>query len=319
MPSAKPTVPPKAARRSRCPAGSSTSPTTRSSPSSKATAPAATSGAPACACSTPRSRRPTAARRRSPGSRSRRREGVQQTNNWLPDETIEAFREVPRRHQGPAHDADRRRHPLAERRAPPAARSLRLPPPRALVHRACPRPVKHPEKVDMVIFRENTEDIYAGIEFEARHATTRRSSSPSSRKKFPKEYKKIRFPDDDRHRHQARHRRTAPSASCAPRSSTRSTNKRKSVTFVHKGNIMKYTEGAFRNWGYALAEKEFADQVYTWDQWERTKKDEGRGRRERRAEGASSRRARSSSRTPSPTSRSSRCSRARRSSTSSRR
>ena len=62
-------------------------------------------------------------------------------------------------------------------------------------------------------------------------------------------------------------------------------NKRKSVTLVHKGNIMKFTEGAFRNWGYALAEREFGDKVYTWDQWEKTKAREGRGRRQRRAEG----------------------------------
>src|SRR6185503_9035362 len=52
-------------------------------------------------------------------------------------------------------------------------------------------------------------------------------------------------------------------------------SKRKSVTFVHKGNIMKFTEGAFRNWGYALAEKEFGDKVYTWEQWEKTKAAKG--------------------------------------------
>jgi isocitrate dehydrogenase len=62
------------------------------------------------------------------------------------------------------------------------------------------------------------------------------------------------------------------------------------VTLVHKGNIMKFTEGAFRNWGYALAEREFGDKVYTWDQWERTKAKPGRGRRERRAEGRGRRR-----------------------------
>ena len=84
-------------------------------------------------------------------------------------------------------------------------------------------------------------------------------------------------------------------------------NKRKSVTIVHKGNIMKFTEGAFRNWGYALAEREFAGQVYTWDQWERTKADKGEKAANAEQDAALSRPARSSSRTRSPTSRCSRC------------
>ena len=145
-----------------------------------------------------------------------------QTNNWLPDETVDGLPEVPRRHQGPAHHADRRRHPLAERRAPPDARSLRLPAPRALVHRACPRPVKKPEDVDMVIFRENTEDIYAGIEWEARHAEAQEGP------RLPREGVPEGLQEDPlpraatRHRHQARRAQRGHRAPRrAPRSSTR--------------------------------------------------------------------------------------------------
>jgi isocitrate dehydrogenase len=136
-----------------------------------------------------------------------------------------------------------------------------------------PSPVKHPEKVDMVIFRENTEDIYAGIEFEAGSDACKKFLA-LFKEAFPKEFSKIRFPDS-----------TGIGIKSVSKEGTdrlvRSTieyavaNQRKSVTLVHKGNIMKYTEGAFRNWGYALAESEFGSKVYTWDQWERTKKAKG--------------------------------------------
>jgi isocitrate dehydrogenase len=132
-----------------------------------------------------------------------------------------------------------------------------------------PSPVKTPEKVDMTIFRENTEDIYAGIEFEA--------GSPECLKflelfkqSFPKQFAKIRFPDTSgiglkpaSKQGTERLFRAAIQYAIA--------NKRKSVTIVHKGNIMKFTEGAFRNWSYQLAEREFPDQVFTWEQWERRK------------------------------------------------
>ena len=132
-----------------------------------------------------------------------------------------------------------------------------------------PSPVKKPESVDMVIFRENCEDIYAGIEFEQGSESNKKFMA-FLKESFPKEFSKIRFPD-------------TCGIGIKPVSKEGSerlirsaleycvTNKRKSLTLVHKGNIMKFTEGAFRNWGYALAESEFADQVYTWDQWERTK------------------------------------------------
>jgi isocitrate dehydrogenase len=133
--------------------------------------------------------------------------------------------------------------------------------------------VKHPESVDMVIFRENTEDIYAGIEFEAESEAAKKIIG-FIEKEFPKDFKKIRFP------------LTAgigikPVSRDGTERLVRAAikfaieHKRKSVTIVHKGNIMKYTEGAFMKWGYALADKEFGDKVYTWATWEKTKADKG--------------------------------------------
>jgi isocitrate dehydrogenase len=136
-----------------------------------------------------------------------------------------------------------------------------------------PSPVKHPEKVEMVIFRENTEDIYAGIEFE-QGSEANAKFIKLFKENFPKEFSKIRFPES-----------TGIGIKPVSRDGSQRlirsaieyaiTNKRKSVTLVHKGNIMKYTEGAFRIWGYELAEKEFGAQTYTWEQWERTKKAKG--------------------------------------------
>jgi isocitrate dehydrogenase len=136
-----------------------------------------------------------------------------------------------------------------------------------------PSPVKHPEKVDMTIFRENCEDIYAGIEFEAGSEANKKFLA-MFKEAYPKEFSKIRFPESS-------------GIGIKPVSKDGSERliraaieyavitKQKSVTLVHKGNIMKFTEGAFRNWGYALAEREFGDKVYTWDQWERTKAADG--------------------------------------------
>ncbi len=136
-----------------------------------------------------------------------------------------------------------------------------------------PSPVKHPEKVDMVIFRENTEDIYAGIEFEAGTENNKKFLE-FLKANFPKEYGKIRFPESSGIG-------IKPVSRDGTERLMRSaidyaiTNKRKSMTIVHKGNIMKFTEGAFRQWGYKLAEREFGDKVYTWDQWEKTKSAKG--------------------------------------------
>jgi isocitrate dehydrogenase len=124
-----------------------------------------------------------------------------------------------------------------------------------------------------VIFRENTEDIYAGIEWEAGSEQAKKLLA-FIQQEFPKEYKKIRFPGSagvgiKAVSREGTERLVRAAIGYALRLG------RKSVTFVHKGNIMKYTEGAFRNWGYALAEREFGDKVYTWEQWERTRASKG--------------------------------------------
>jgi isocitrate dehydrogenase len=134
-----------------------------------------------------------------------------------------------------------------------------------------PSPVKQPELVDMVIFRENTEDIYAGIEYQAQ--------TPDAIKliKFLQEelkVNKIRFPDTSSIgikpvSQEGTERLVRAALKYALE------NKRRNLTLVHKGNIMKFTEGSFKNWGYALAEREFGSQVYTWAQWERTKEASG--------------------------------------------
>ena len=133
----------------------------------------------------------------------------------------------------------------------------------------CPSPVSHPEYVNMVVFRENTEDIYSGIEFE--------SGTPANTEflawleaTYPEQYKKIRFP-------------FSSGISIKPISSEGSVrlvraaikyalkNKRKRLSLIHKGNIMKFTEGAFVKWAYDLAESEFDNQVFTQRQWDKLK------------------------------------------------
>jgi isocitrate dehydrogenase len=137
-------------------------------------------------------------------------------------------------------------------------------------YKGVPSPVKHPEKVDMVIFRENTEDIYAGIEFE--HGSEENKKFKELFKAaFPKAFAKIRFPDTSgigfKPVSQEGTERLFKAALLYAIE-----NKRRNVTIVHKGNIQKFTEGAFRNWAYALAESPaFADKFYTWEQWGRTK------------------------------------------------
>ena len=136
-----------------------------------------------------------------------------------------------------------------------------------------PSPVKAPEKVDMAIFRENTEDIYAGIEFEAGSAENKKFKE-LFKEAFPKLYGKIRFPDTSGIGIKAV---SQEGTERLMRSAIQYAidNRRKSVTIVHKGNIMKFTEGAFRNWSYALAEREYPEHTYTWDQWERTRAEKG--------------------------------------------
>jgi isocitrate dehydrogenase len=136
-----------------------------------------------------------------------------------------------------------------------------------------PSPVKNPGAVDMVIFRENTEDIYAGIEFEQGSADNKLFLK-LLQQHFPLQYAKIRFPESSgigiKPVSQAGTERLIRSAIdyCL-------INQRKSLTIVHKGNIMKFTEGAFRQWAYALAEREYPQQTYSWLQWEKTCQLEG--------------------------------------------
>jgi isocitrate dehydrogenase len=130
-----------------------------------------------------------------------------------------------------------------------------------------PSPVKHPEDVDIVIFRENTEDIYAGIEFQEGSEEVRKLI------KFLQEelgVKNIRFPGSSA-------LGIKPVSEEGTKRLVRSAidyalaEGRKSVTLVHKGNIMKYTEGAFKQWGYEVAEQEYGDKTFTWNEYDRIK------------------------------------------------
>jgi len=134
-----------------------------------------------------------------------------------------------------------------------------------------PSPVVHPEQVDMTIFRENTEDIYAGIEWKA--------GSPEAQKfeKFLLEemgVKNIRFPGDSSYG-------VKPVSAEGSKRLVRAAiihaleNNLPSVTLVHKGNIMKFTEGGFRNWGYEVAREEYGDKTFTWAEWDELKKEYG--------------------------------------------
>jgi isocitrate dehydrogenase len=193
-------------------------------------------------------------------------------NTWLPDETVAACREYLVSIKGPLTT------PVGG-----GIRSLNVALRQLLDLYVClrpvrwfkgvPSPVKAPEKVDMVIFRENTEDIYAGIEFELGSEENRRFKA-LFKENFPKAYAKIRFPETSgigikpvSQEGTERLFRAAVEYAIA--------NQRKSVTIVHKGNIQKFTEGAFRNWSYALDERDFPGQTYGWEQWERTKAAEG--------------------------------------------
>ncbi len=134
-----------------------------------------------------------------------------------------------------------------------------------------PSPVKRPQDTDMVIFRENTEDIYAGIEYE------KGSEGVAKLLKFLQDemgVSKIRFPETSGLgikpvSEEGTNRLVRAAINYAIKEG------RKSVTLVHKGNIMKFTEGAFKNWGYELAEKEFGDKVFTWAQYDRIKEEQG--------------------------------------------
>lgn len=193
-----------------------------------------------------------------------------QTGSWLPDETLKAFEEYMVGIKGPLTT------PIGG-----GIRSLNVALRQTLDLYVCLRPVrwykgivtpiKEPQKVDMYIFRENTEDIYAGIEWQ--------QGTPEAHKflQFLQNemgVKKIRFPETSSFG-------VKPVSIEGTERLVRSAiefailNRLPSVTLVHKGNIMKFTEGGFKLWGYALAEREFATQVFTWPQYEKIKKEKG--------------------------------------------
>ena len=196
----------------------------------------------------------------------------QLTGSWLPDETIDACNEFLVAIKGPLTT------PIGG-----GIRSLNVALRQILDLYVClrpirwfkgvPSPVKRPELINMVIFRENTEDIYAGIEFEQGSENNKKFLA-FFKDAFPNYYKKIRFPETSGIgikpvSSEGTHRLVRAAISYAIQ------NNQRSVTFVHKGNIMKFTEGAFRNWGYELAEAEFKDKTYSWDMWEKTRAQKG--------------------------------------------
>ncbi|HEY4552654.1 MAG TPA: NADP-dependent isocitrate dehydrogenase [Bacillaceae bacterium] len=192
------------------------------------------------------------------------------TGEWLPEETLETIREYLIAIKGPLTT------PIGG-----GIRSLNVALRQELDLFVClrpvryfqgvPSPVKRPEDTDMVIFRENTEDIYAGIEYKSGSDEVKKLIS------FLQDemgVNKIRFPETSGIG-------IKPVSSEGTKRLVRAAinyaikEGRKSVTLVHKGNIMKFTEGAFKNWGYELAEQEFGDKVFTWDQYDRIKEEQG--------------------------------------------
>jgi isocitrate dehydrogenase len=208
-------------------------------------------------------------------------------DNWLPDDTVEAFREYYVGIKGPLTTpvgGGIRSLNVALRQLLDLYVCLRP----VRWYRGVPSPVKRPEKVDMVIFRENTEDIYAGIEFAAGTPEAQKVLDFLARE-FPKEFKKVRFGTAES---AAAWQKALEEIGAPPRQTSVQVgvgvkpisylgterlvhsaisyavqNKRKSVTLVHKGNIMKFTEGAFRDWGYQVAKQFFGAQEIDGGPW----------------------------------------------------
>jgi isocitrate dehydrogenase len=193
-----------------------------------------------------------------------------QYNEWLPEDTLTAIRDYIVAIKGPLTT------PIGG-----GIRSLNVALRQELDLYVClrpvryfdgvPSPVKRPELVDMVIFRENTEDIYAGIEYQEGSDEVKKVIEFLQKQMG---VKKIRFPETSGIG-------IKPVSAEGSKRLVRAAieyaikHNRKSVTIVHKGNIMKYTEGAFKNWGYEVAETEFADATFTWGQYDRIKEAEG--------------------------------------------
>jgi isocitrate dehydrogenase len=215
-----------------------------------------------------------------------------QTGNWLPDATLDVIRDRLIAIKGPLTT------PVGG-----GIRSLNVALRQILDLYVClrpvqyfagvPSPVKQPELVDMVIFRENTEDIYAGIEWAGGSEDSAKVLA-FLKKNFPKSFDKIRFNSKEKVKayNKAAGLKDAsqdvvvgigikPVSKAGTERLVRSAiqycivQKRKSLTIVHKGNIMKFTEGGFRDWAYALAESEFGDKVFTWSQYDKIKAEKG--------------------------------------------
>ncbi|GAE92992.1 isocitrate dehydrogenase [NADP] [Gracilibacillus boraciitolerans JCM 21714] len=194
-----------------------------------------------------------------------------QTGEWLPQETLDVIRENKIAIKGPLTT------PIGG-----GIRSLNVALRQKLDLFAClrpvrwfdgvPSPVKHPEDIDMVIFRENTEDIYAGIEWQEGSDEVKKVINFLQTEMG---VTNIRFPETSG-------LGVKPISKEGTTRLVRSaieyaiSEGRKSVTLVHKGNIMKFTEGSFKNWGYELAEKEFGDKVFTWAEYDKIVEDKGR-------------------------------------------
>tara|TARA_B100001115_G_scaffold121713_1_gene90959 strand:- start:727 stop:2025 length:1299 start_codon:yes stop_codon:yes gene_type:complete len=193
-------------------------------------------------------------------------------NTWLPEETLEKIEEYKIAIKGPLTT------PIGG-----GIRSINVALRQKLDLYVClrpvkwfqnvPSPVKNPEDVDMVIFRENTEDIYAGIEF-LEGTDDAHKMLNFLKTEFPDKYAKLRFPNSVG---MGIKPISQEGTSRLVRASIKYAidNNRKSVTLVHKGNIMKFTEGAFKNWGYDIAENEFRDLVYTWRDYDLTVENKG--------------------------------------------
>ncbi|MCW1928504.1 NADP-dependent isocitrate dehydrogenase [Bhargavaea beijingensis] len=193
-----------------------------------------------------------------------------ETGNWLPEETLKTIDEYLIAIKGPLTT------PIGG-----GFRSLNVALRQELDLFACvrpvryfegvPSPVKHPEHTDMVIFRENTEDIYAGIEYQK---GTDEVNKLIDFLQNEMGVKNIRFPETSGIG-------IKPVSEEGTKRLVRSAIEyalkegRKSVTLVHKGNIMKFTEGAFKNWGYEVAEQEFGDKVFTWNEYDKIKEEQG--------------------------------------------
>jgi isocitrate dehydrogenase len=213
-------------------------------------------------------------------------------NKWLPDETVEAFEKYLVGIKGPLTT------PVGG-----GIRSLNVALRQKLDLYVCLRPVKYyggietpmrrPEKVDMIIFRENTEDIYTGIEFKPGTEENRKFWE-FIKNEYPEQFEKIRFgtlektneflkmagmPEEDMVEIGFGVKimsKTGSQRLMIAAIKYAIEHKRKSITIVHKGNIMKFTSGAFRDWCYDIAEEKFGEHVYTWRQWEQVKKEKGK-------------------------------------------